>query len=618
MFNQAERRVMKSQVRSWSSRIGIVAGVVIAMSGLVLALPAAAGSTTVTYTANITIPVPPASNFAGSAGGDGWDVALTPAAVYNVFHHASSLNVACHNQLDASKCWDTDSKVITDADGHGFTGSSHPGLHLDQATGKLYIYTTRTSDNTAGVACVDTNQPPASLFCGFTPLSAVGDGGITSLPMKVGSNLYSYNYMSGQPSAGGAGGTANTLLCFSLTSFAACASQPFSVTVGAGNFATGNFPVPATATIGAKILVPTVLNNGSSPVMGCFDPSTGGSCAGSWPIAMPSGYVSGHGSAFPLLNASGATTGLCLPTGTDECFDLTGASVPTPAGMPAVITGNTQWNGPAVKIGARVYVPDGNHDRVECFSYSTGAGCDNFPKVLTNASYMYSVNADPQRPACLWVNADGGSAQIQNFDAFSGGSCGQGAIRVLSAAFVVPSQVCAPSKWLSLLVSTPPRSQYGSGSVGFVDGDGNPIAGVASQTLDANGGVDLSTLALTSSLPQFLISLNELNGSLGQVVVTLTWEATYDPSCVSGAVSAQPPPTTTTPATTTTVTPTTTTAPALQQLPSVQLPVTGSRSSSLLAGGALALIVLGAGLVLVSVRFRTVRTAATPGTSTRD
>ena len=71
MFNQAERRVMKSQVRSWSSRIGIVAGVVIAMSGLVLALPAAAGSTTVTYTANITIPVPPASNFAGSAGGDG-------------------------------------------------------------------------------------------------------------------------------------------------------------------------------------------------------------------------------------------------------------------------------------------------------------------------------------------------------------------------------------------------------------------------------------------------------------------------------------------------------------------------------------------------------------------
>ena len=600
-----------SQVRGWSGRIGIVAGVVIAMSGLVLALPAAAESTTVTYTANITIPVPPASNFAGSSGGDGWDIALTPTAVYNVFHHNSVLNLACHNQVDASKCWVTDSKVITDASSNGFTGSSHPGLYLDHTTGKLYIYTTRTSDSTAGVVCVDTNQQPASLFCGFTPLSAVGDGGITSIPMKVDSNLYSFNYVGGQPSAGGKGGTANTLLCFSLTSFAACASQPFTVNVGAGNFATGNFPVPATATIGALVLVPTIVGNG--PVMGCFDPSTGGSCAGSWPIAMPAGYVSGHGSAFPLLNSSGGTTGLCLPTGTDECFDLTGASVPTPAGMPAVIGGSSRWNGPAVKLGARVYVPNGNLNHVECFSYSTGAGCDNFPKALTNASYMYSVNADPQRPACLWVNADNGSAQIQNFDAFSGGSCGQGAIRVLSASFVVPSQVCAPSKWRSLLMSTPPRTQYGSASVAFQDNDGNAIAGVASQTLDANGGADLSTLALTSTLPQFLISLNELTGTLGQVVVTLTWDATYDPSCLSSAVAAQapPPPTTTSPTTTTTTTPA-----QVQQLPPVQLPATGSRSSAPLAGGALALIVLGAGLLLVSVRFRTAPKAAARGTST--
>jgi hypothetical protein len=551
--------------------------------------------------------VPPASNFAGSSGGDGWDIALTPTAVYNVFHHdGRALNLACHNQVDASKCWDTDSKVITDASGNGFTGSSHPGLYLDQATGKLYIYTTRTSDSTAGVVCVDTNQPPASLFCGFTPLSAVGDGGITSIPMKVGSNVYSFNYVRGQSSAGGTGSTANTLLCFSLVSFGACAGQPFTVNVGAGTFNTDTFPVPATATIGGLVLVPTIVGNAS--LMGCFDPSTAGSCAGSWPIALPAGYVGGHGAAFPLLNASGGTTGFCLPTGTDECFDLTGASVPTPAGMPAVITGNTQWNGPAVKLGARVYVPDGNADRVECFSYSTGAGCDNFPKSLTNAGYMYTVNPDPQRPACLWTNADFGSAQIQNFDAFSAGACGQGAIRVLSAAFVVPSQVCAPSKWRSLVVGTPQRTQYGSGSVGFQDNDGNAIAGVASQPIDANGGVDLSSLALTSTLPQFLITLNDLTGTLGQVVVTLTWDATFDPTCVSSAVSAQAPP----PTTTTTIAPT-----QLQQLPPVQLPATGSRSSAPLAGGALALILLGAGLVLVSVRFRTGRSTAAPGASTQ-
>lgn len=598
-----------SQVRGWSGRIGVVTGVVIAMSGLVLAVPAGAESTTVTYTANITIPVPPASNFAGSSGGDGWDVALSPTAVYNVFHHADELELACHKQVDASKCWDTDSKVITDAGGIGFEGSSHPGLYLDQATGKLYIYTTRVPENTAGVVCVDTNQEPANLFCGFTPLSAVGDGGVTSIPMKVGSNLYSFNYATGQSSAGGTLATANTLLCFSLTSFAACASQPFTVNFGAGNFDTSDFAVPATATIGAKVLVPTTLDSGTS-VMGCFDPSTGGSCAGSWPITLPVGYVGSNGSAFPLLNSSGGTTGFCLPTGTDECFDLTGASTPTPAGMPAVIGANTRWNGPAVQIGTRVYVPDGELDRVACFSYSTGASCDNFPKILVGAEYMYTVNVDPQRPACLWVNADGGDAQIQNFDAFSAGGCGQGAIRVLSAAFVVPSQVCAPSKWLSMLISAPPRPQYGSGSVAFVDSDGNAIAGVASQPVDANGGVNLSTLALTSTLPQFLITLTDLTGTLGQVVVTLTWEATYDPSCVSNVVSALPPP----------PPPTTTTQPQplppiVQPPPPSELPATGSRSSTPLAGGALALIVLGAGLILVSVRFRTTPRAAASGTS---
>ncbi len=607
------------QAGSLLRRIGIAAGVMLVMLGFALPLPAGAGSTTVTYTANITIPVPPASNFAGSAGGDGWDLAMTPTAVYNVFHHnSSSLNVACHIQVDASKCWDTDAKTITDADGNNFTGSSHPGIYLDQATGKMYIYSTRTSDNTAGVVCVDTKQPPASLFCGFTPLSAVGDGGITSVPMKAGSNLYSFNYVTGATASGGTGGTANTLLCFSLTSFAPCAAQPFSVNVGAGTFATSTFPVPFAAVIAGKILVPTVLSNGATTyVMGCFDPSTGASCAGSWPIAVPSSYIGTNGSAFPLLNAAGVITGFCLPTGTDECFDLGGATVATPAGMSGVIGGNSPWNGPAVTIGARVYLPNGNGGQVECFSYATGAGCANFPKVLSNASYLYTVNADPQRPACIWVNSDSGSAQIQNFDAFSGGSCGQGAIRVLSSSFVVPTEACAPKKWLTLAVNTPPRAQYTSGSVDFLDSDANAIPGVPSQPLDGTGNVDLSTLALTSTLPQFLITLNGLQGSLGQVDLTLTWDATYDASCVSANVVATPPPTTTSTTSTsttststttpTTTTPTTTVAPTTAPQPVVlagTLPTTGSSSSIPLAGGALALIVVGTGLALVSVQIR--------------
>jgi hypothetical protein len=585
-------------------RIRIVAGALVAIAGLAIATSVAAETTIVTYTATVTIPVPPSSNFAGSAGGDGWDVALTPTAVYNVFHHNSSaLQLACHKQVDASKCWDTDSKVITDGSGNNFTGSSHPGLHLDQATGKLYIYTTRTSDNTAGVVCADTTQDPTNLFCGFTPLSAVGDGGITSIPMKVGTNLYSFNYVTGTTSAGGTGGTANTLLCFSLTSFGACAGQPTTVAVGAGTFSTGTFPVPATAAIGGKVLVPAALD-GTSDVMGCFDPAAGAACAGSWPIAMPAGYIGGDGSPFPLLDAAGATIGFCLPTGTNPCFDLTGASVATPAGMPAVIGANEPWNGPAVTIGARVYVANGTSDEVSCFNYATGATCANFPKPTVDASYLYTVNPDPQRPACLWVNADNGSAQIQNFDAFSGAGCGQGAIRVLSASFVAPSQLCAPTQWRSLAVTTPTRDLYASGSVDFQDADANAIPGVGTQPLDAAGAIDLSPLALTTTLPQFLISLEGLTGTLGEVVVTLTWDAVYDPTCVSGVVSAQAPVAPTTvpePGVTTTVAP-----PVTTLQPVGILPPTG-RSSGPLAGTALAMIVVGSGLVILSVRNRMVR-----------
>ena len=165
-------------------------------------------------------------------------------------------------------------------------------------------------------------------------------------------------------------------------------------------------------------------------------------------------------------------------------------------------------------------------------------------------------------------------------------------------------------------MNTPTRAQYASGSVDFLDSDANPIPGVATQPLDANGGVNLSALPLTSSLPQFLLTLEGLTGSLGEVVLTLTWDATYDPACLSPTVNALPPaaPATTSPATTQPPAAPTTSpaaaqppaAPTATSRPVAILPETGS-SNAPFAGGALALIVLGAGLVLMSVRFRTDR-----------
>ena len=115
---------------------------------------------------------------------------------------------------------------------------------------------------------------------------------------------------------------------------------------------------------------------------------------------------------------------------------------------------------------------------VECFDYSTERGCANFPKTFSELDYLYTVNPDPQRPTCIWVNSDNGAHQIQNFDAYTGEACGRGTIRVLASQFVVPSPQCTPASYVSLQVLQPARAPYTSGSIAFDDGDGNPIPGL--------------------------------------------------------------------------------------------------------------------------------------------
>jgi len=505
------------------------------VAGLSSVPHATAATTTTTYSATETIPVPPASAYAGGGGGDGWAVALSGSDVYNVFHHSGILQVACHRQSDASQCWNPE--TITDSSGDNFATSGQPGLWLDQPTGHLYVYATRTSDATGGVVCIDTaaaatNPNP---FCGFTALTAVGDApvdsGISFIsdPIVVGSRWYAFNYVNGAASPAG---TQNTLLCFDLTTFSACASQPYTVSTGAGTVSDGDFPPPETAAIGSKVIIPITL--GSSDELACFDATSGANCAGSWPLSLGFSYDSSYGAPFPLMTPGGAIDGVCLPTGTDPCYGLDGSSAATPAGMAAVIPATSGWNGPAFILGPRVYLPDGNSDQVECFDYSTGQSCTNFPSQLNNLGLLYTVNPDPQRPTCIWVNSDDGAAQIQNFDAYTAGGCGQGPIRVLASSLVVPTQLCIPTTYTSIQVLAPPPSAYTSGTVAFEDGDGNPISGTPTLPLDATGTAGLAGLNLNTAqgLPQFLITLNGASSNPSSVEVRLTWTGVADPSCV--------------------------------------------------------------------------------------
>lgn len=569
-----------------------------AAGALALAAPAATASSSqiTTYAATVTIPVPPASNYAGAGGGDGWAVALTSTAVYNVFHHSGTLNVACHLQKDASPCFAGAVKLITDGSGHNFSTSGQPGLFLDQGNGHLFVYATRANDATAGVVCIDTTK--SATFCGFTALTSVGAApfgswsGITN-PVTVGTKWYAFNSVQGF----GVGNDKNVMMCFDQATLKACSGQPFAVKVGSGTVTSGTSPSTPIGAIGNQIIVP-ISTSGHGAALACFNPTVaGGTCGGSWPATAPAGYVNSHGAPFPLLTKAGAITGFCVPDGTDECFGLDGHSVGTPPHLATTVNASYVWNGTAVVIGPRVFVPTGNTDAVQCYDYSASASCAGYPKHFVNLGLLYTVNPDPARSTCLWVNSDDGTQQIQNFDAFNPAqSCGKGPIRVLASSVVVPQEVCTPTTYTSLQVTDPARSKYTSGSVEFADAAGNEIPGIPKQPLDNTGTASLAGLNLNTAtgLPQFLVTLTGAATQTSSVTVKLVWTATYDPVCVQGTTTAVVPTNTTV---TTAAAPTTVVA---------ELPRTGS------ANGGIALIgvsALGLGIALSLVRRRGSRTA---------
>ena len=487
-----------------------------------------------TYTATQTIPVPPASTYAGAGGGDGWAVALDDKAVYNVFHHNADVVVACHVQSDASSCWAP--RRVTDVDGGSFGSSAHPGLWLNRSTGRLYTFATRAADGTGGVVCIDLLKAAAasSPFCGFTVLTLAGDSpyiGMSTLsaPALVGTRWYAFNHYPNTKAAG----ARNALLCFETSTVAPCKKQPFSTGFGDETVAGTSYPAPQVAALGDRVVV--AVPGQVTERLTCFDALKSTTCAGSWPVAAPGGYVSNYGPPFPVLGADGAVAGLCLPTGVDPCYSLSGAPMNSPDGLRAAVPATSGWNGPSLSLGRRVYLPDGVSDTVRCFDWQSNASCPSFPKRLDGLGLLYSVNPDPSRPTCLWVNADNGAGQIQNFDAYSGGACGRGPIRVLASSFVVPTQLCKPATYTSLQVVNPPRSDFASGSVEFRDFNADPISGATPEELDGNATVNLSSkkLSTAAGLPQFLITLRDPRSTIGKVSVKLTWTGSPDASCAA-------------------------------------------------------------------------------------
>jgi len=522
------------------SLLSLLATLSLVVAALPFAPVAASASSTSTYTAIVTVSPPPNSTYVGSGGGDGWGLGFMPSKVFNVFHHAPTLQVACHMQIDATACpangaltWPV---TVTDSAGGNFAVQAQPSLWVNQATGRLYVYATQTSTLTAGVVCVDTNANTANPFCGFTPLSAAGDAPLQnaisniSNAVVVGSNFYAVNFTSSLSSTPGANkGTENKLMCFSLTTFTSCAATPYPLALGTGTVNVNSYPSPSITVVGTDIIVPFSTTAGN--YLTCFDTVAAATCSGTWPATVGDAPSSGGG-GLPMLNSAGTPDGYCTRTGF-QCVTLSGAAMTAPAGF--TLASGEGWAGPPVVLGTRIYAPSyvGAGYGVDCFDFATNAECPHYPLALANYNLAYSINLDPNRLGCLWVNSDDGSGQIQNFDAFTTGGCGATGDRVLISQFVAPSAACAPTTYQSMQILSPAPSAYTSGTVQFQDAAGAPLAGIPTLTFDGTGSVSLSAynLSTASALPQALINLNGPAVAGLPVTVQLTWSASSASSC---------------------------------------------------------------------------------------
>jgi len=568
------------------SRISLlVAATVFVSSGVASATTLKPGQK-VTYSNTITISATPPSNFAGGSGGDGWAIAVSPTDIFNVFHHHSSINVDCHVRSTGAEC---NSFPLAVSDGSTqFYTSMEPSMYLNQTTLKLYVYALNESTNQAGVVCVETTNVN-SPFCGFTPLAAAGStsprGGnaepYISDAVTIGTKFYAFNGYVGVTS-----GDENKLMCFDVSTGAACSNEPYDLGLSGVNVSYTNNALAALNYIGGKIFARVPL--ASSAELTCFSPSNNTTCGGNYPLTLNSPINTEYDQIYPVATSSGTVTGYCLrnTTASMTCWNLDGSSATEPANMGATFTTGTiaDFLGQPVLIGSKLYAPYTNNNAsttnsVNCYDFATNAACTNFPYSVPNMNLLYTINQDPVDHSCLWLNADSGVSQIQNIDVSTLQPCGAGALASLDkSAIIGPDQVCNPAGYLTVTVTSPEASTYHNGKIYFYNSAKSRIGSVELK----NGTASIASLKLEnhgfSSLSADLPGQNS-----NPISVKIDWYGTYSASCtLAGQVATA----------------------------GVSLATTGSNSGAI-SVTAVVLAAIGAGAVL-AVRRRRSQTATDP------
>lgn len=556
-------------------RMFVLAATVVGTSALVGFFGTAAAEpigSTISYEQTVNAALPPASSFAGSAGGDGWALVFDDTNVYNVFHH-TSMKMACHSKATAAACsgngYTAGIKTIKDGT-NGFNTGMNPSMYMDTKSGHLFVWGLRlnvpaTAYGTTGVVEVDVNSTNANPFVAFHALSRANEGScynnncavninamVTNATM-VGTKWYAYNYVYGTASPA-LPDSRNKLLCFDVSTKSACAGQPYAVQTS-GAIQNRKWEGPTIASVGNRVFVDIydASGNDSLAEIACVDvSSTPANCTG-WPIE-PVATVSGVGVAatpFPLLNTSGTPIGVCFPGTKNACTDFDGVLQTIPNALKdAGAIGNVSYataRGEALIYGTRMYIQnvvssDALTNHLWCYDYSTGDLCAGFPApksfVSSELNGIYTIQQDPSYPTCLWVNSNAGTKQIQNFDYETAGACGAGGSVLPVENFLEDHSFCQVKEWKTFKLVAPAVGDWTSGTVEFDDSSGIAISGVTTQNIGSDGTIDLSPLALQSHSDFAKIRVKLVGAETSTIDVKMTWTAEWHPECTASGQTA--------------------------------------------------------------------------------
>lgn len=452
-----------------------------------------------------------------TSGGDGWNVFFHGDQVLNVFHHVNNqFQLQCHVKSTGASCGASQyilANYQTPMNSTGFVYND-----------KVYSYVTRlTAPIRDGVLCTDVSTLPFT-DCGFTALStatsSVSGQWFLGSSTQVGTKIFAPNAQSG-------GGTPGKVMCFDMSTQAACGGQPYGL---AGFSAPGQFQTHGgfSITVDDRIFV-------TANKVWCFtvNASSLSTCSG-WPSAGAGSFSSAGdlSSVIPWRSNTGTLLGVCLVSPSHTCFDLSSAAVTAMStSIPSLDTYLT-GNPPSVWLNLELYYAlsasrqywwtgANGSNPPQCWDWTTGAACTGFQTSTGIGTAVYALTQDPNDINCIWTNGDAGN--INQFNAITGvPGCNKTMTFVSTTA---PTRVACSganqNPWVNLTVNTTLGLSATDTLVTVYDSDGNPLPDFTNLVPNGSGVVDLSGLSITNAgtTPTFNVTAN---GGTSQQVAGIT------------------------------------------------------------------------------------------------